>query len=128
MELRFDFRQLDPVLRALRSGNARLHRRQIHFQKLAILDLARLRHPEQALRLEVLPEGIHLIVGPARRGKIPAGLFIYREEAHRRAVFRSHVRDRRPVGQPERRRAFAVELDKLADDFGLSQHLGDGQH
>lgn len=54
--------------------------------------------------------------------------FVDREEAHRRAVFRRHVADRRAVRQRQRLRAFAEEFDELADDLLLAQHFGDRQH
>ena len=55
-------------------------------------------------------------------------LGVDREEAHRRAVLGRHVRDRRAVGERQRRQPGAVELDELADDLLLAQHLGDGEH
>ena len=39
-----------------------------------------------------------------------------------------HVPDRRPVGHRHRGHAVAVELDELADDTVLAEHLGDGEH
>ncbi len=56
------------------------------------------------------------------------GLLVHREEAHRRAVLGRHVGDGRAVGDRQRRAAFAVELDELADDLGLAQHFRDRQH
>ena len=51
-----------------------------------------------------------------------------REEAAGRAIFRRHVGERRAVGDRHLVEAGAEELDELADDALLAQHLGDGQH
>ena len=55
-------------------------------------------------------------------------LVVDREEAAGRAVFRRHVADRGAVGERHVGEAGAVELDELADDALLAQHLRDGQH
>ena len=60
--------------------------------------------------------------------QIADGFGVDREEAAGRAVFRRHVADRRAVGERHVGEAGAEELDKLADDALLAQHLRDGQH
>ncbi len=58
--------QVDAVLRALRAGERRHHRRQVELQVLAVVDRARLRHAEHLLRLVVGLEGGDLGVRAAR--------------------------------------------------------------
>ena len=55
-------------------------------------------------------------------------LGIDREDRAGRAELRRHVADRRAVGERQGRQSGAVELDELADDAVLAQHLGDRQH
>ena len=55
--------QVDAVLRPLRAGERGHHDRQVEFQRLAVVDVARFRDAEQALRLEVGSEGIDLLLG-----------------------------------------------------------------
>ena len=52
-KLRRHLAQLDAVLRPLRAGQARRHVAQVEPHDLRVVDLARQRHTEQALRLEV---------------------------------------------------------------------------
>ena len=49
------------------------------------------------------------------------------EEADGRAVLGGHVGDGGAIGQRQRGDSSAVELDELADDALLAQHLGDGE-
>ena len=60
--------------------------------------------------------------------QVADGLVVDREDGHGGAVLRAHVADGGAVGQRHRRDALAVELDELADDAVLAQHLGDGEH
>ncbi len=50
------------------------------------------------------------------------------KEPHRRAVLGRHVSYRGSVRYRQRRRAFAVKLDKFANDFLRAQQLGDVQY
>src|ERR1043165_10228290 len=54
--------QGDSILRPLWSGNRRHDRVEIQFDQSAVFDLAFLWHAEQALRFEVIADGIHVIV------------------------------------------------------------------
>ena len=56
------------------------------------------------------------------------GLLVDREDRDGGAELRAHVADRGAVGQRQRGDALAVELDELADDAVLAQHLGDREH
>ena len=50
------------------------------------------------------------------------------EKAHRRAVFRGHVRNRRAICQRHLRNAFTEELNELANHTSGTQLLGHGQN
>ena len=119
--------KIDPILRPLRTGHARLHVAEIQFEIDAVIDLAFARHAEHFLRAEIIFERGALLVGAAGRAQIIDRFVIDREKAHRRAVFRRHVADRRAIRHRQRGRAFAVKLDKFADDFLRAQHLRDVQ-
>ncbi len=64
----------------------------------------------------------------ARRPQILHGLLIDREEAAGGAVFRGHVADGGAIRDGHVGEAGAVELDELADDALLAQHLRHGEH
>ena len=66
--------------------------------------------------------------GAARELEVAQRLGVDREDRAGRAELRAHVADRRAVGERQVREPLAVELDELADDAALAQHLGDGQH
>ena len=119
--------QRDAVLRALRPGQRRDDRRQVELEVLG----------EARLGVGVVPEPLllgvgldqrDLLVGAAGELEVLGGLLVDREDRDRGAELRAHVADRGPVGQRQRRDAGAVELDELADDAVLAQHLGDRQH
>src|SRR5207248_6229896 len=59
---------------------------------------------------------------------LPNRLRVDRKDAARRAVLGRHVRDRRPIGERQSAKARAVELDELADDAALSEHLRHGEN
>ncbi len=62
------------------------------------------------------------------RLQVVESFLVDREEAAGRAVFGRHVGDRRLVGDRHRVEARTEELDELADDAELAQHLRDGEH
>ena len=126
-ENRLEVGQIDPVLRALRPGHARLHGSQIEFEIRAVVNVARPRHAEHLLRPEVRLERVALRVGPSGAAEIVHRLGVHREIAHGRTIFRRHVGNRRAVGQRKRSGAFPVEFDEFADHFGLAQQFGDMQ-
>ena len=83
---------------------------------------------EHALRFQVIAHRCNMALLATGCFQILTSLFIRREVAHRRAVLRRHVRDRRAIDDRERRCAFAVKFDKLPDDFRLAQELGYCEH
>ncbi len=66
-----------------------------------------------------------LVVGAAGEAQVAQRLVVDGEDRAGRAVLGAHVPDRRPVGERHGGDAGAVELDELADDAVLAQHLGD---
>ncbi len=67
------------------------------------------------------------LLAAAGGAEIIHALGVNREEAHRRAVFGRHVRNRRAIHHRQRRRAGAEKFDELADNFCLAEHLRDGE-
>ena len=66
--------------------------------------------------------------GRPENSQVADRLGVDREDRAGRAELRAHVADRRAVGERQRGEALAVELDELADDAALAQHLRDRQH
>ena len=128
LKFALDVVDLDAILRTLRSGHAGNDAVQIEIKRRRVVDVATLRHPEQTLRLEVAAQRIDLRLAASGHEHVAASFFVDREEAHRGAILRRHVRDRGAIGQRQRGRAVAEELDELADHLRLAQHLGDGEH
>ncbi|OWK23561.1 hypothetical protein AJ87_34340 [Rhizobium yanglingense] len=64
----------------------------------------------------------------AGHGEVVDGFAVDGEEATGRAVFRTHVADRRAIGERHVVHAGAEELDELRNDALLAQHLHDGQN
>jgi hypothetical protein len=120
--------QRHAVLRPPRAGEARLHLAEVELQVIAELRRRGRGRLVEALRLRVradqLDEGR---VAPAQP-EVGERLVIDREEADGRAVLRRHVGDGRAVGEREARDAGPVELDELADDAPLAEHLRHSEH
>ncbi len=115
------------VLRTLRTGEARLDRREIERQDLRVVRLRRAVRAEETLLLRVGFDESDARLGAAREAQVRDRGIIQREEPARRAVLRRHVRDRGAVGERELGEAGAGELDELADDAVLPKHLGHAQ-
>ena len=123
-ELALQVRQLNAILRALRSGHAGLHIGQVQLQLAAEFDLTFLRDTEHALSDEVVLEGLAEFLAATCAAQVIDALFIDREEAHGRAILGSHVRDGRAVGQWKANSTRAVEFDEFSDDAMFAKHLG----
>ena len=126
-ESRLQVVQRNAVLWPLRSGHARHDAREVELDHAGVIDCALARCAETALRPVEGFGRAHALRGASGLQQVCAGLLVHREIADGRAVFDRHVGDRRAVGQRKVRDARAVELDELADDFRLTQHLGDAQ-
>jgi hypothetical protein len=120
-------RHIDAVLRALGSGDAGDDAGEIELEEIGVIALALVGDAEKALGLVVVFHGGAKLFAATGAAEVVDRLGIDGEEAHRRAVFGSHVRDRGAVGQGEGGGAGSEELDELADDAVLPQDLGDAQ-
>ncbi len=127
-ELLLHLAQLDAILRPLRAGQAGSDVAQVQAHHLRIIDLAGLRHAEQALGAEIRLESLDLGLGAARALEVVDGLLVHREEAHGGTVLGCHVADGRPVRQRQGARALAEELHELAHHLVAAQDLGHRQH
>ena len=116
--------QRHAVLRALRAGERRLDGRQVELERLGERRLDRRVVPEAVL-LGVGLDQRDLVVLAAGEAQVAQRLVVDREDRAGRAVLGAHVADGGAVGQRHGADARAVELDELADDAVLAQHLGD---
>ncbi len=82
---------------------------------------------EQSLLLGVGFHQIDLLLRTIGQAQIFERRFVDGEDADGRAVFRRHVGDGGAIGQTQRVQPVAVELDELAHDAFLAQHLRDGE-
>ena len=80
------------------------------------------------MRLRICLDELDARPRTAGHAQISQRLFVDREEAAGRAIFRRHVADRRAVGKRQRANARPEELDETSDDAFLAQHLRDGEH
>ena len=121
--------QRHPVLGPLRPGDARLDRRRGPAPASPRRPgPRRARLVEHPLLAGVGLDQLDVSVGPPGQPQVAQRLGVDREDRAGRAELRRHVADRRPVGQRQRRQPGPVELDELADDAVLAQHLGHGEH
>ncbi len=129
-ELRLRPGQRDAVLRALRPGDGRHDRRQVELEVLRVAGLGLVGTGVQphALLLGIRLHESHGLVGASGEAQVVEGDVVDREDRARRTELRAHVADRGAVRQRHLRDALTVELDELADDSVVAQHLGDRQH
>ncbi len=83
--------------------------------------------PER-LRLRVRLDERDLLVAAAGEAQVVERHVVDGEHRGGRAELGAHVADRGAVRERHRGHARAVELDELADDAVLAEHLGDGEH
>ncbi len=120
--------KIDPVLWALRARHGGLHVSEIDLEIDAVIDLAFARHPKHFLGAKIILERCALFVTPAGGAQIGNRFLVDREKSHGRAVLGRHVSNRRAVRHRQRRRAFAIKLDKLSNHALCTQHLRDVQN
>ncbi len=109
-------------------GDRRHHVGQVELDVIGERRLLGVLVVPQALLLGVGLDERDLLGRAAGELQVAQRLGVDREDRAGRAELRRHVADRRPVGQRQPGQPGAVELDELADDAALAQHLGDGQH
>ena len=115
------------ILRALGAGETGDNCVEIEFDDLGVINVAGLGHAEHALRFVVGLDGGHQLGFAAGGAEVIDGFFIDREVTHGRAILRRHIGDGATIGGGQGGGACAIELDELADDFGLAHQLGDGE-
>ncbi|GAA3040369.1 hypothetical protein GCM10020000_18590 [Streptomyces olivoverticillatus] len=124
LELRGGLGEDDAVLRTLRVGDGGDDRGEVELELLGEVGLGGRVEPE-ALLLGVRLDQRDLLLGAAGELEVLQGLAVDREDRGGGAELRRHVADGGAVGEARRGHALAVELDELADDAVLAQHLGD---
>lgn len=102
-------------------------RRQVQLQLLGEVRLGGRVEPE-ALLLGVRLDERDLLLVTAGQAQVLQRLVVDREDRGGGAELRRHVADGGAVGKRGGGDALTVELDELADDTVLAEHLGDGQH
>ena len=126
-EGRFRLRERNAVLRTLWSGHCGDDFREVEFQAVGENRIGSLVGAEEALFFRVGFDEADLLFAAAGEAKIRERFCVDGEEAHRRAIFGRHIRDRGAVGKSEAREAGAVELDEFSDDAFFAQNFGDGK-
>ncbi len=121
-------RQRDPVLRPFRASQRGNDRRQVEMHAPRIVDVARKRNAEQPLCAEIGFKQHALLFAAPTAAQVADGFVVDREKAHRRAVLRCHVGERRAVGHRQRSRALAEILDEGAHHLFAPQQFGHRQH
>ena len=91
--------QKNSILRTLRPSHGRLNDSEIQLQCAAESRCRRSGGAEQTLFLVVTLDEIHLVFRAAGASQVVERFVVDREEAHRRSVFRSHIGDRRAIGE-----------------------------
>ena len=120
-------RQQDSVLRALRAGDRGNNGSQIQLDVLRE-DGFLVGVVPQALFLGVRLDESELLVAAAGEAQVFDGLGVDREDRCGGTEFGAHVAQRRAVRERNLGNTVAVELDELADDAVLTEHLGGGEH
>src|SRR5512141_287073 len=85
--------QGNAILRTLRARETRLYRREIQLESVGEHRIRSVIRAEQPLELRVRFDKLNLSFVAAGESEILDRLGVDREEAHRCAVFRRHVRD-----------------------------------
>ncbi len=123
-----DVREAHAVLRPAGAGEARLDRGEIELQGVRVDCLRAVGRVEEPLLLHVGLDQSHLLGRAAGEGEVVERDLVHREDAAGGAVLGRHVADGGPVGERQGGEAGAEELDELAHDALLSEHLGDREH
>ena len=123
----FDVAERLTAFRAFRSGHRWHDFGKVEFECVGEDRLAA-GFAEHALSLGVSVNERDAVFGATRDLQVVERFAIDGEEAAGRTVFGRHVGDRRAVGQRHVVETRPEELDELADDTLLAQHLRDGEN
>ena len=114
-------------MRSLRTGQARLDRREVELQHVGEDGVGRRGGAEEALLLRVALHEVHLGRAASRLPQVGERFVVHREEAAGGPVLGGHIGDGGAVGEAHLREPGAEELDELLDDALLPEHLGHGE-
>ena len=120
--------QRDPVLGALRPGDAGLDRAHVENEGVGVLGRAVAGFAVQALGTRVRLDQRGPGLGATGESQILDALRVDGEDAAGRPVLGRHVRDGGAIGQRQVVEAVAEELDELADHALRAKHLDHGKH
>ncbi len=104
-EGRLRLSQCDAVLRTLWAGHRGLNRSQIQFQRVVKERRWRLICPKKHLLFAISFDKRDLLSRTRCKLQIRERLRVNGEETHGRAILGSHVRDRRAIGNAQRRQS-----------------------
>ena len=122
-----ELREINAILRPLWTGHPRHDGAKIELEFHGVVHFALARNSPETLGLIVFLKGLAEFIAAPSATQVGESFFVHPKEAHRGAVFGSHVPDGGPVGDGKRGRAFAKELDKLSDNLLFAEHFGDAQ-
>ena len=128
LECRFRVHQGDAILRTPRSREARLDGVEHEFDGTGVHRIRCALDAEQPLRARIRLDELDVRFIAAREPQVIERHLVDGEDRDRRAVLRTHVAERRAVGNRQVLQPFAEELDELADDPLLAEQLRDRQH
>ena len=120
--------QRDPILGALRPGDARLDGAHVEDEGVGVVGGAVAGLAVQALGTGVRLDQGDLRLGAAGESQVRDALRVDGEDAAGRPVLRRHVRDGGAIGERQVVEPVAEELDELADHPLRAQHLDHCEH
>ena len=109
-------------MRPLGAGDRRLDRGEVELEDLGELRVGVAVATEQPLLLRVALDEVHAVAS-AGQLQVAQGLVVHRPVRGGRTVLGTHVRERRPIRELERRAPVPEELDEPADHPVLAEHL-----
>ncbi len=123
-----DVFERDTAFRTLRTGHRGYNVAEVEFQRVGEDKVGTIAVAPHALGLRIGFDERDPVMRAAGHREVVDGFAIDREEAAGRAIFRTHVADRRAIGERHVVHARAEEFDELGNDALLAQHLHDGQN
>lgn len=123
VEVCLHVREVDAIVRSLRSRQRALHSAEIELHDLTRvgwISLAAVMLDKKILLAEILFNELNIGLVTTSDSKVLHSAIIDWEIAHGCAILRSHVRDRGSIGKAEALDTRAKELNEFADDTALS--------